>query len=375
MTFARSITLPPPTATITSGSCSRPSATAASTAERGTSTTASLKTVTSRPLASDSTTVAKPGVPAIDRVGDDEHAAAVAGGDAAGGRGHPGAEQHLRGRAQDGEVGHRSVSRKVVSSRLNSSVRSSGDAWPQRPKTCAADVGQQLEQRQEAVAQRHDRGPARRARAARARRSRPAPRASATGRRPSAGAAPGTARGTAAGRAIAVRRASTASASPRRASKLISSSSARAASRLGSIAPQRVEPGGQRHRMAHRADRDHARDRARARARERRARSPRPPSCPRPRTTRDPERVDQRRAPAPSTPRAASPAGAGSAPNPSRSGAITRWCGASAAISGAHAAAVVPGPEPCSSSTGGPEPSASIGRTLRPGRRRARARS
>src|SRR3954454_7906015 len=52
--------------------------------------------------------------------------------------------------------------------------------------------------------------------------------------------------------------------------------------------------------------------------------------------------------------------GGGDAPKPSRSGAITRKRGASAAISGVQAAAVVPGPEPCKSSTGGPEPSASI---------------
>ena len=64
MTFARSITLPPPTATITSGSTDSPSATAASTAERGTSTTASRKIVTSR-SDSESSTVAKPGVPAM----------------------------------------------------------------------------------------------------------------------------------------------------------------------------------------------------------------------------------------------------------------------------------------------------------------------
>jgi len=54
------------------------------------------------------------------------------------------------------------------------------------------------------------------------------------------------------------------------------------------------------------------------------------------------------------------PDGGGLEPNPSRSGASTRNRGASAAISGVQAAAVVPGPEPCSSSTGGPEPSASI---------------
>ena len=75
------------------------------------------------------------------RVGADEHAAAVVGGDAAGGRGHPGAEQHLGWGAQDGEVGHRSVSRKVVTRRLNSSVRSSGLAWPQPPNTCARTSG------------------------------------------------------------------------------------------------------------------------------------------------------------------------------------------------------------------------------------------
>ena len=98
MTFARSITLPPPTATITSGSAAAPSDTAASTAELGTSTAASEKTVTSRP-ASDSTTVAKPGRAGDHRVRDHEHAAAVVRGDAAGGGGHPGAEQHLRGRA------------------------------------------------------------------------------------------------------------------------------------------------------------------------------------------------------------------------------------------------------------------------------------
>ena len=66
MTFARSITLPPPTATITSGSVARPSATAASTADDGTSTSASVKTATSRPAArSAASTVPKPGVPAI----------------------------------------------------------------------------------------------------------------------------------------------------------------------------------------------------------------------------------------------------------------------------------------------------------------------
>ena len=65
---------------------------------------------------------------------------------------------------------------------------------------------------------------------------------------------------------------------------------------------------------------------------------------------------------------------AGAVPNPGRSGATQRNRGASAAIRGLHAAAVVPGPEPCSRSTDGPEPSASIGR-LRPGQRRARARS
>ena len=54
------------------------------------------------------------------------------------------------------------------------------------------------------------------------------------------------------------------------------------------------------------------------------------------------------------------PDGGGLSPNPSRSGASTSNRGASAAISGAQAAAVVPGPEPCSNSTGGPEPSASI---------------
>src|ERR1700754_2508452 len=54
------MTLPPPTATITSGVVSRPSATAASTAERGTSTSASAKTAMSP--ASESRTVVNPGV-------------------------------------------------------------------------------------------------------------------------------------------------------------------------------------------------------------------------------------------------------------------------------------------------------------------------
>src|SRR6185436_20869544 len=54
------------------------------------------------------------------------------------------------------------------------------------------------------------------------------------------------------------------------------------------------------------------------------------------------------------------PSGRGDPPNPSRSGAITRWRGASAAASGLQAAAVVPGPEPCSNSTGDPETSADI---------------
>ena len=64
VTFARSITLPPPTATITSARAASPRSSAASTAERGTSTAASEKTVTSS-APSESRTVAKPGVVAI----------------------------------------------------------------------------------------------------------------------------------------------------------------------------------------------------------------------------------------------------------------------------------------------------------------------
>ncbi len=89
-------------------------------------------------------------------IGDDQHAAPVLGGDVARRRGHAGSEQHLGRRAQDGEVGHRSVSRNEVIRGLNSSVRSSGEACPQRPEHVAADVRQRLQQRQEAVAQRHD---------------------------------------------------------------------------------------------------------------------------------------------------------------------------------------------------------------------------
>ena len=88
-------------------------------------------------------------------IGDDQHAAPVLGGDVARRRGHAGSEQHLGRRAQDGEVGHRSVSRNEVIRGLNSSVRSSGEACPQRPEHVAADVRQRLQQRQEAVAQRH----------------------------------------------------------------------------------------------------------------------------------------------------------------------------------------------------------------------------
>ena len=99
MTFARSITLPPPTATITSGSTDR--------AERDGGVDRGARDVDDG-VGEDRdvergqrrrATVAKPGRAGDDRVGDDEDAAAVARGDAAGGGGHPGPEEHLRGRA------------------------------------------------------------------------------------------------------------------------------------------------------------------------------------------------------------------------------------------------------------------------------------
>jgi hypothetical protein len=66
VTFARSITLPPPTATITSGARSRPKLTAASIVVIGTSTAASAKRITSSPASPSAFwTVAKPSVPAI----------------------------------------------------------------------------------------------------------------------------------------------------------------------------------------------------------------------------------------------------------------------------------------------------------------------
>ena len=150
MTFARSITLPPPTATITSGSCSRPSATAASIAERGTSTAASANTATSP--SSESRTVAKPGVSAM--IGSVQTSTrrpcSAATRPAAGAMPTPNSTCDGARRTANSVI-----RRKFLTRSLNSSVRSSGVAWPQPPKMCIRASGS-ARNSASAVLERHD---------------------------------------------------------------------------------------------------------------------------------------------------------------------------------------------------------------------------
>ena len=291
MTFARSMTLPPPTATIASGS--------SADSQRQGGVDRRARDV-DRGLGEDRDVEAgerlddggEAGRAGDDRVRDHEHAAAVVRGDAAGGGGHPGAEQHLRGRAQDGEVGHRSASRNVVSSRLNSVGALQRGGVAAAAEDVPADVRQQLEQRQEAVAQRHDavlravhEQHGRRDAGqllARQRQVVDPPLA----RRGEQLRVPGLGERRLMARLDRLRR--------RRPGVEVDQlqQRARPLEARRRVAPQLVEPGRQRHRMPQRSHRDHPGHRARARARE--GQRDRPAGrVAHDGERRDPERVDQ----------------------------------------------------------------------------------